>query len=126
MTGNKNGKTGYEGHLAFAAYADVIVTDGVSVSAAVYYEPGLEAPAVVAFGMGECCWKLVECAQRNDVNVFEEPSLAKELYNTVRAGETIHRSTYEAMSAILAYSYSIGREGKYFRRSGSGLSEWWT
>jgi flagellar biosynthetic protein FlhB len=65
----------------------------------------MEAPQLVAKGVGFLALKIKELAQQHDVPLVENKSLAQTLYKTVEIGEYIPASLYRAVAEILAYVY---------------------
>jgi flagellar biosynthetic protein FlhB len=65
----------------------------------------MEAPKVVAKGVGFLALKIRELAQKHDIPIVENKPLAQNLYKSVEIGETIPGHLYRAVAEILAYIY---------------------
>jgi flagellar biosynthetic protein FlhB len=86
--------------------ADVVVTNPTHYAVALSYKmEEMEAPTVVAKGVGFLAIKIKELAQKHDIPMVENRSLAQTLYKTVEVGATIPVTLYKAVAEILAYIY---------------------
>jgi flagellar biosynthesis protein FlhB len=86
--------------------ADVIITNPTHYSVALAYKvDSMEAPKVVAKGVGFLALKIRELAQQHDIPMVENRPLAQTLYKTVAIGEYIPGNLYRAVAEILAYIY---------------------
>ena len=65
----------------------------------------MEAPRVVAKGVGFLALKIKELAQEHDIPLVENKPLAQTLYKTVAIGAYIPGNLYKAVAEILAYVY---------------------
>jgi flagellar biosynthetic protein FlhB len=92
--------------MAEVPKADVVITNPTHYAVALSYKmESMEAPQVVAKGVGFLALKIKELAQEHDVPLVENRSLAQALYKTVEIGEYIPASLYRAVAEILAYVY---------------------
>jgi flagellar biosynthesis protein FlhB len=92
--------------MAEVPKADVVITNPTHYAVALSYKmEAMEAPRVVAKGVGFLALKIKELAQQHDVPLVENRSLAQTLYKTVEIGEYIPASLYRAVAEILAYVY---------------------
>jgi flagellar biosynthetic protein FlhB len=92
--------------MAAVPEADVVVTNPTHYAVALSYEmEEMEAPKVVAKGVGFLALRIKELAQKHDVPLVENKPLAQTLYKTVEVGEYIPASLYKAVAEILAYVY---------------------
>jgi flagellar biosynthesis protein FlhB len=82
--------------------ATVIVTNPTHVSIALRYEPGMNAPLVLAKGEDFMALKIREVARAHDVPIIEEPPLARALLRTVQIGQEIPIDFYRAVAEVLA------------------------
>jgi flagellar biosynthesis protein FlhB len=86
--------------------ADVVITNPTHYAVALSYKvEEMDAPAVVAKGVGFLAIKIKELAQKHDIPMVENRALAQTLYKTVEIGATIPMSLYKAVAEILAYIY---------------------
>jgi flagellar biosynthesis protein FlhB len=86
--------------------ADVVITNPTHYAIALSYKfDSMEAPKVVAKGVGFLALKIRELAQVHDIPIVENKPLAQNLYKTVEIGEYIPSHLYRAVAEILAYIY---------------------
>lgn len=77
--------------------------DDRKVAAALKYEKNSDrAPKVVAKGLGLIAEKIMEIAEENEVQVYRDENLAKQLYN-LSIGEEIPPELYNAVAEVLAF-----------------------
>lgn len=92
--------------MAEVPNADVVITNPTHYAVALAYKPdSMEAPRVVAKGVGFLALKIRELAREHDVPTVENRVLAQTLYKTVEIGECIPAGLYKAVAEILAYIY---------------------
>jgi flagellar biosynthesis protein FlhB len=92
--------------MADVPTADVIITNPTHYSVALSYKvETMDAPRVVAKGVGFLALKIREVAQEHDIPLVENRPLAQTLYKSVKIGESIPGSLYKAVAEILAYVY---------------------
>ncbi len=88
--------------------ADVIITNPTHISVALKYDPDkMDAPTVVAKGMGEMAARIRHIAAEHGVPIIERKELARSLYRDVKVGQTIPVDLYEVFVEIMAYVYRI-------------------
>jgi flagellar biosynthesis protein FlhB len=86
--------------------ADVVITNPTHYAVALCYRvEEMDAPQVVAKGVGFLAIKIKELAQQHDIPLVEDRALAQTLYKTVEVGASIPMSLYKAVAEILAYIY---------------------
>jgi flagellar biosynthesis protein FlhB len=86
--------------------ADVVITNPTHYAVALSYKmDSMEAPKVVAKGVGFLALKIRELAQKHEVPIVENKPLAQTLYKSVEIGEYIPGNLYRAVAEILAYVY---------------------
>jgi flagellar biosynthetic protein FlhB len=86
--------------------ADVIITNPTHYSIALSYKMNsMEAPKVVAKGVGFLAFKIRELAQQHGIPLVENRPLAQTLYKTVEIGQYIPANLFKAVAEILAYVY---------------------
>lgn len=92
--------------MADVPKADVIITNPTHYSIALSYKmDSMEAPKVLAKGVGFLALKIRELAQEHGIPLVENKPLAQTLYKSVDVGEYIPASLYRAVAEILAYVY---------------------
>lgn len=94
--------------LAEVPKADVVVTNPVHYAVALKYELGkMPAPKVIAKGKDWLAIKIREIAEKHKVPIYEDPSLARLLYEKVEIGEFIPQDLYYVIAKVLAYVYKL-------------------
>ncbi len=92
--------------MADVPNADVIITNPTHYAVALSYKmDSMEAPKVLAKGVGFLAQKIKELAQEHDIPHVENKPLARALYKSVEIGEYIPAHLYKAVAEILAYIY---------------------
>ncbi len=92
--------------MAEVPKADVVITNPTHYAIALSYKmESMDAPRVVAKGVGFLALRIKELAQSNNVPLVENKPLAQTLYKTVEIGDTIPAELYRAVAEILAYVY---------------------
>lgn len=92
--------------MADVPTADVVITNPTHYSVALSYKvETMDAPKVVAKGVGFLALKIRELAQENGVPLVENKPLAQTLYKSVEIGASIPSNLYKAVAEILAYIY---------------------
>ena len=92
--------------MAAVPEADVVITNPTHYAVALSYKmEEMQAPQVVAKGVGFLAVRIKELAQKHDVPVVEDRALAQMLYKTVEIGSYIPVTLYKAVAEILAYIY---------------------
>ncbi|MBQ9234710.1 MAG: EscU/YscU/HrcU family type III secretion system export apparatus switch protein [Lachnospiraceae bacterium] len=69
---------------------------------ALMYEPGSQAPQVVASGKGLVADKIIETAKQSDVPLYKDTNLAETLLN-LDIGDCIPPELYGVVAEILVY-----------------------
>lgn len=92
--------------MADVPKADVVITNPTHFAVALTYKmDSMDAPKVIAKGVGFLALKIKELAREHDIPTVENKPLAQTLYKTVQVGDTIPASLYKAVAEILAYIY---------------------
>ncbi|MFC0179396.1 flagellar biosynthesis protein FlhB [Thorsellia kenyensis] len=95
--------------------ADVIVTNPTHFSVALKYdETKMQAPIVVAKGMGDIASKIRQLGIDNKVPILEAPPLARSLYRYCEIGDVIPTNLYAAVAEVLAWVYQL----KHWKKHG--------
>ncbi len=94
--------------------SDVIITNPTHYAVALSYKKeSMDAPKVVAKGVGFLALKIIELAQEHKVPLVENKPLAQTLYKTVEVGDVIPASLYKTVAELLAYVYKARNAWKY-------------
>jgi flagellar biosynthetic protein FlhB len=90
--------------LAAVPKATVVITNPTHFAVALRYDRGSErAPVVTAKGAGILARQMVETARRHAVPVLERPPLARLLYFTVKEGQEIPPTLFQAVAEVIAF-----------------------
>jgi len=87
--------------------ADVVVTNPTHYAVALRYEPGKDAPEVVAKGMDHVAKLIREAAREAGVPIVPDPPLARSLHASVEVGDVIPEELYQAVAHVLAFVYRM-------------------
>lgn len=86
--------------------ADVVITNPTHYAVALRFDKEKEgAPVCLAKGVDHLAQKIKEIARENDVFIYEEPPLARELYKLVEIGDMIPEDLYKAVADVLSFVY---------------------
>jgi len=92
--------------MAEVPRCDVVITNPTHYAVALSYKMEfMEAPVVVAKGVGFLALKIKELAQEHNIPLVENKALAQTLFKSVEVGSSIPPSLYKAVAEILAYVY---------------------
>jgi len=91
--------------------ADVVVTNPTHYAVALKWDRfTMNAPAIIAKGEDSFALRIREVARENNIEIIENRSLARELYNTGKLGEIIPESLWTAV----VYVYEVlHKKGKF-------------
>ena len=95
--------------MASVPSADVIVTNPTHYAVALSYKTGMNAPKVVAKGMGNIAQKIKELGDEAAVPRLEAPPLARSLYRFTEIDQEIPAPLYAAVAQVLAYIYQLSQ-----------------
>jgi flagellar biosynthetic protein FlhB len=91
--------------------ADVVVTNPTHYSVAIRYDRSKDkVPVVVAKGMDRTAFKIREIAKENNIPIYEDKPLARQLYAQVDVGENIPESLWKAVATILAKVMDVNKQ----------------
>ena len=91
--------------------ATVVITNPTHYSIALKYNPeDAEAPIVIAKGVDKVAQRIREVATEHGIVLFENPPLARTLYDTVEIDEMIPEELYKAVAEIISFVYK--KKGK--------------
>ncbi|AYN24812.1 flagellar biosynthesis protein FlhB [Buchnera aphidicola] len=106
--------------------ADVVITNPIRYAIALKYDlHKMNAPKVIAKGIGETAVKIQEIATKNSVAIISAPSLARSLYRYSEIGQYIPGPLYKAVAEILAWVWKVRkwkREGGIFPEKPKNIS----
>ena len=75
---------------------------------ALQYDPDtMEAPVCLAKGRDQIALKIREIARENDVTIYENPPLARVLYDSVEIDETIPAEHYKAVAQVISFVFKL-------------------
>ncbi|MDY6820646.1 MAG: flagellar biosynthesis protein FlhB [Deferribacterota bacterium] len=90
--------------------ADVVITNPTHYAIALKYDSrGDNAPKIVAKGQNLIALRIKEIAKNNNVPVYEDPNLARLLFDSVDIGSEIPENLYKAVAEVLAFVYNLNR-----------------
>ena len=75
---------------------------------ALTYEPGEEAPKILATGKGEVAERIIDEAKKNDVPFYKDSALAETL-SKLKLGDAIPPELYEVVAQILVFVDKMDR-----------------
>ncbi len=88
--------------------ADVVLVNPDHVAVALQYDPTtMQAPTVVAKGGDHMCEKIKDAARSYGVPIIRRPSLARELFATVKLGKPVPDKLFVAVAEVLALVYRL-------------------
>jgi flagellar biosynthetic protein FlhB len=91
--------------------ADVVITNPIHFAVALRYETfRMSAPLCVAKGQDLVATRIKQIAEENEVVVYENKPLARELYRRVEVGDEIPDDLFTAVAEVLAFVYRLKRE----------------
>jgi len=92
--------------MAEVPTADVIITNPTHYAVALRYHKDKEnAPRVIAKGIDSMALKIKEIGRENDIQIVENPPLARELYAKCHIDELIPENFYQAVAEVLAFVF---------------------
>lgn len=106
--------------------ADVIITNPIHYAIALKYdEKKMNAPKVIAKGIGEIAVKIKTLAIKNNISIISAPSLARSLYRYSEIGQYIPGPLYKAVAEVLAWVWKVRKwkkEGGVFPEKPRNIS----
>ncbi|QIQ41832.1 MAG: flagellar type III secretion system protein FlhB [Buchnera aphidicola (Microlophium carnosum)] len=88
--------------------ADVVITNPIHYSVALKYDVNkMNAPKVIAKGIGEIAIKIQNLAIKNNISIISAPSLARSLYRYSEIGQYIPGPLYKAVAEVLAWVWKV-------------------
>ena len=86
--------------------ATVVITNPTHFAVALQYEPGMNAPKVLALGQDNIALKIREVATENEVPLVENPPLARALYAACDLDDEIPVEQFEAVAKVIGFVMS--------------------
>lgn len=92
--------------------ADVVITNPTHFAVALSYKPdeGMAAPKIVAKGADFIAQQIRDIAQRNHVPLYEDPPLARQLYDNGELGEEIPFDLYEVTAKVISHIMQLQKK----------------
>lgn len=87
----------------------VVITNPTHYSVVIRYKKGDGPPKVILKGIDHMALYIREVAKEHNVQIYEAPPLARELYKRVPEGEQIPQDLYQAMIDILKVLIQAGK-----------------
>ena len=92
--------------MANVPKADVVITNPTHFAVALQYDPDkMEAPLCLAKGVDDVALRIRAVAKENDVTLYENPPLARALYDTVEIDEDIPAEHYQAVAQVISFVF---------------------
>ena len=96
--------------MAEVPNADVVITNPDHFAVALKYEPEKSAPIVVAKGKNFVAQQIKKIARENDVIIYPNPPLARELYKVVEVDKQIPDELFQAVAEVLAFVHKVNKK----------------
>ncbi|QCI18225.1 flagellar type III secretion system protein FlhB [Buchnera aphidicola (Aphis nasturtii)] len=88
--------------------SDVVITNPMHYSVALRYdETKMNAPKVIAKGIGNLAVQIQNVANKNDIPIISAPALARSLYRYAEIGQYIPGPLYKAVAEVLAWVWKV-------------------
>lgn len=92
--------------MANVPKADVVITNPTHFAVALQYDPDtMEAPLCLAKGVDDLALRIRKAAKESDVTIYENPPLARVLYDTVEIDESIPPEHYKAVAQVISFVF---------------------
>lgn len=92
--------------MANVPKADVVITNPTHFAIALAYKPDeMDAPMCLAKGVDAVALRIRQLATESDVTLYENPPLARVLYDTVEVDEAIPPEHYKAVAQVISYVF---------------------
>jgi len=94
--------------ISKVATSAFVLTNPTHYAVAFQYDPpNVSVPTVIAKGADETAFRMREIAVENDIPIIERPELARQVYRTLKVGQSIPSDLYDVFIEILKYVYTI-------------------
>ena len=95
--------------------ADVIITNPTHFAVALKYNPDeMDAPTVIAKGVDDVALRIRELGKEHNVEIVENPPLARSLYADVELEQAIPPELFKAVAEVISYVFQ--KRGKLPKR----------
>jgi flagellar biosynthetic protein FlhB len=91
--------------IARVPKADLIITNPTHYAVALAYNKDMEAPKLLAKGRNLIAKRIIRIARKHQIQITQDPPLARALYQQVDVDQQIPVSLYRAVAKVLAYVY---------------------
>ena len=92
--------------MANVPKADVVITNPTHFAVALQYDPDkMDAPLCLAKGIDDIALRIRAVAKESDVTIYENPPLARALYDTVEIDEDIPAEHYKAVAQVISFVF---------------------
>ncbi|MGL5447132.1 MAG: flagellar biosynthesis protein FlhB [Rhabdaerophilum sp.] len=95
--------------MAAVPKASLVLTNPTHYSVALRYEPGMNAPVLVAKGVDSVAMKIREVAGAHEIPIVENPPLARAIHARVEIDEEIPEEHYKAVAEVIGYVMRLRR-----------------
>lgn len=103
--------------------ADVVVTNPTHIAVALKYEQAkMKSPVVLAKGERKVAEEIRAIAERHEITIVQNETLARSIYRTTRVNQEIPSELYQAVAEVLAYVYKIKRDRATRKKASIALS----
>lgn len=86
--------------------ADVIITNPTHYAIALKYDTeAMDAPTLIAKGVDEVAFRIREIAKENNIEIVENPPLARTLYADVDLDQAIPPELFKAVAEVISYVF---------------------
>lgn len=91
--------------------ADVVITNPTHYAVALRYDKEAEGvPVVLAKGVDNLAMQIRKIATAHDIEIVENPPLARQLYRMCESGDTIPSNMFKAVADVLRFVYTNNKE----------------
>jgi flagellar biosynthetic protein FlhB len=91
--------------------ADVIITNPTHYAVALQYnKEQSNAPKIIAKGINFIALKIKDIGRNNNVQIIENPALARALYDQLEVEDEIPEEFYQAIADIFSYIYTLNKK----------------
>ena len=95
--------------------ADVIITNPTHFAVALKYDPDkMDAPTLIAKGVDNVAFRIREIAKDNNIEIVENPPLARTLYADVDLDQPIPQELFKAVAEVISFVFQ--KRGKLPKR----------
>jgi flagellar biosynthesis protein FlhB len=95
--------------MAAVPKSSVILTNPTHYAVALKYEPGMNAPVLLAKGVDLIALKIREVGAEHDIPIVENPPLARAIHARVEIDEEIPEEHYKAVAEVIGYVMRLRR-----------------